>query len=94
MRITKTSISRPVTITILFIGIAFFGVFAFSKLGIGLLPNINIARLVVQASYPNAVPKEIIREMVIIAEKIPSTMVLQIKNEIKEILKSQPIWAK
>ncbi len=43
----------------LFIGIAFLGVFAFSKLGIGLLPNVNIPRLVVQTNYPNAVPEEI-----------------------------------
>ncbi len=43
----------------LFIGIAFIGVFAFSKLGIDLLPNINLPHLIVQTSYPNSSPEEI-----------------------------------
>lgn len=43
----------------LFIGIAFLGIFAFTKLGIDLLPNISLPHVVVQTSYSNAAPEEI-----------------------------------
>lgn len=43
----------------LYLGLAFLGVIAFSRLGIDLLPNIYLPHLVVQTTYPNAAPEEV-----------------------------------
>ncbi len=42
-----------------FLGIAFLGIFAFSNIGVDLLPSINLPHLLVQTTYPNASPEEI-----------------------------------
>ncbi|MBK8945428.1 MAG: efflux RND transporter permease subunit [Ignavibacteriae bacterium] len=43
----------------LFIGIAFVGIYSFSKLGIDLLPNLTLPHLVVHTTYQNSTPEEI-----------------------------------
>ena len=48
----------------LFIGIAFLGMFAFTQLGIDLLPNINIPHLLVQTTFPNATPEEVEKQII------------------------------
>ncbi len=55
----------------LFIGIAFLGIFAFSKLGIDLLPNVNLPHLMVQTSYPNSNPEAIEK---LVTEPLESTI--------------------
>ncbi len=69
--LTKTSISRPVSITMFFFRLRwktlcrdkwvllFRKYFAFSNIGVDLLPNINLPHLLVQTTYPNASPEEI-----------------------------------
>lgn len=42
-----------------YIGIALLGIYAFSRLGVDLLPNVNMPHLMVQTSYPNATPEEV-----------------------------------
>ncbi|PIQ08097.1 MAG: hypothetical protein COW71_13480 [Ignavibacteriales bacterium CG18_big_fil_WC_8_21_14_2_50_31_20] len=42
-----------------YIGIAMLGIFAFSKLGVDLLPNVVLPHLMVQTTYNNATPEEI-----------------------------------
>jgi len=59
MSLPSTSIKRPVTVTMFYIGIALLGIFAFSRIGVDLLPNINIPHLIVQTTYANATPEEI-----------------------------------
>ncbi len=59
MSISSTSIKRPVTITMFFLGIAFLGIYAFSRIGVDLLPNVNLPHLLVQTTYPNASPEEV-----------------------------------
>lgn len=59
MSLASISIKRPVTITMFFIGIAILGVFAFSKLGVDLLPNVNLPHLIVKTEYLNASPEEV-----------------------------------
>jgi len=59
LSLSSVSIKRPVTITMFFIGIAILGIFAFTKLGVDLLPNVNLPHLIVKTEYPNAAPEEI-----------------------------------
>jgi len=53
------SIKRPVTVTMFYLGIAFLGIYAFSRIGVDLLPNVNLPHLLVQTTYPNASPEEV-----------------------------------
>lgn len=59
MLLTSTSIKRPVTVAMFYIAIALIGIYAFSKIGVDLLPNINIPHLLIQTTYPDASPEEI-----------------------------------
>ncbi|HEX2869067.1 MAG TPA: efflux RND transporter permease subunit [Ignavibacteriales bacterium] len=59
MSVTKYSINRPVALSMFYLGITILGVFAFNKLGIDLLPEVNIPHLIVQTTYQSATPEEI-----------------------------------
>jgi HAE1 family hydrophobic/amphiphilic exporter-1 len=59
MPLPSTSIKRPVTAAMFYIAVALIGIYAFSRIGVDLLPNINIPHLLVQTTYPNASPEEI-----------------------------------
>ncbi len=59
MPLPSTSIKRPVTVTMFYLGIALIGIYAFSRIGVDLLPNVNIPHLLVQTSYPDATPEEV-----------------------------------
>jgi len=61
--ISSTSIRRPITVTVIFIGIALLGIFPFFNIGIDLLPNINIPHLIVQTTYPNSSPEEVEKQI-------------------------------
>ena len=63
MSISSTSIRRPITVTVIFIGIALLGIFPFFNIGIDLLPNINIPHLIVQTTYLNASPEEVEKQI-------------------------------
>ncbi len=39
--------------------VALIGIYAFSRIGVDLLHNINIPHLLVQTTYPNSSPEEI-----------------------------------
>ncbi|MEW6653657.1 MAG: hypothetical protein AB1394_09330 [Bacteroidota bacterium] len=47
---------RPITITVIFIAVSLLGIFAFSNLGVDLLPNVNLPhlRVVLKTSIPFA----------------------------------------
>jgi len=59
LSISTTSIRRPVSVAMFYIGIAMLGIYAFSKLGVDLLPNVVLPHLMVQTTYNNATPEEI-----------------------------------
>lgn len=59
MSLSTNSVKRPVTVTMFYLGIALLGIYAFSKIGVDLLPNINIPHLLVQTTYSGATPEEI-----------------------------------
>ncbi len=79
MAIASISIKRPVTVAMFYIAVALIGIYAFSKMGVDLLPNINIPHLLIQTTYPNASPEEIEK---LITEPLESTArtVTGIKN--------------
>lgn len=70
MPLPSTSIKRPVTIAMFYIAVALIGIYAFSKMGVDLLPDINIPHLLIQTTYPNASPEEIEK---LITEPLEST---------------------
>ncbi|KAF0149128.1 MAG: hydrophobic/amphiphilic exporter-1 (mainly G- bacteria) HAE1 family [Ignavibacteria bacterium] len=57
------SIRRPITVTVIFIAVTLLGIFAFSNLGVNLLPNVNLPHLMVQTTYPNAMPEEVEKQI-------------------------------
>ncbi len=59
MPLPSTSIKRPVTVTMFYLGIALISIYAFSRIGVDLLPNVNVPHLLVQTSYPDATPEEV-----------------------------------
>ena len=63
MSLSSTSIRRPITITVIFIAVSLLGIFAFSNLGVNLLPNVNLPHLMVQTTYPNAMPEEVEKQI-------------------------------
>lgn len=79
MPLPSTSIKRPVTVAMFYIAVALLGIYAFSRIGVDLLPNINIPHLLIQTTYPNASPEEIEK---LITEPLESTArtVTGIKN--------------
>src|SRR6201999_2974250 len=56
MNLSRPFIARPVATTLLAIGIALSGVFAFTKLPVAPLPQVDFPTISVQASLPGASP--------------------------------------
>jgi hydrophobic/amphiphilic exporter-1 (mainly G- bacteria), HAE1 family len=61
--LTSISIHRPITISVFFIAITLLGIFAFTRLGVDLLPNVNIPHLMIQTTYSNATPEEVEKQI-------------------------------
>jgi len=59
MRIVKLSISRPVTVGMFTIALVLFGLIAFQRLSIDLLPDISYPTITVRTEYPGNAPEEI-----------------------------------
>lgn len=59
MKIVEFSIRRPVTVTMLFVAIAVFGVVSFERLALNLLPEISYPALTIRTQYEGAAPTEI-----------------------------------
>jgi len=59
MWLQTTSIRRPVTTAMLFLAVVLFGIFSYNQLSTDLLPEIDIPKLTIQTSYPNAAPEEV-----------------------------------
>jgi len=58
MKIVEFSIKRPVTVTMLFVAIAVFGVVSYDQLALNLLPEISYPTLTVRTEYEAAAPAE------------------------------------
>lgn len=59
MKIVEFSIRRPVTVTMLFVAIAVFGVVSFNRLALNLLPEISYPTLTIRTEYEAAAPAEV-----------------------------------
>jgi multidrug efflux pump len=59
MNLSRPFISRPVATTLLAIGIALAGVFAFTKLPVAPLPQVDFPTISIQASLPGASPETV-----------------------------------
>src|SRR6201993_4482288 len=57
MNLSRPFISRPVATTLLAIGIALSGIFAFTKLPVAPLPQVDFPTISVQATLPGASPE-------------------------------------
>ncbi len=58
MWLTRFAIRRPVITAMVFIGLALYGLFSYSQLGVNLFPNVAFPIVAVEASYPGASPSE------------------------------------
>jgi len=56
MPLPSTSIKRSVTVAMFYIAVALIGIYAFSKMCVDLLPNINIPYLLVKTTYSSVLP--------------------------------------
>src|SRR6202162_3532832 len=56
MNLSRPFISRPVATTLLALGIAMAGIFAFTKLPVAPLPQVDFPTISVQATLPGASP--------------------------------------
>lgn len=63
MSLSASSIRRPITITVFFFAVALLGVFSLTRLGVDLLPNVNIPHLMIQTTFQNATPEEIEKQI-------------------------------
>jgi HAE1 family hydrophobic/amphiphilic exporter-1 len=59
MFLSNLSIKRPVLISMIIIGLLFFGLLAYVSLPLNLMPSIDIGVVTVQTVYPGAGPREI-----------------------------------
>jgi HAE1 family hydrophobic/amphiphilic exporter-1 len=64
MWLTRFSIQRPIIVSMLFIALAIYGIFAFFQIGRSLNPNVTFPIVVVSATYPGASPAEMERLVV------------------------------
>ena len=58
MKLVQFSISRPVTITMLMVAVVIFGMVAFERLPINLLPDISYPTLTIRTEYEGTAPGE------------------------------------
>ncbi|MEE9226401.1 MAG: efflux RND transporter permease subunit, partial [Acidobacteriota bacterium] len=59
MKIVSTSINRPVSVAMFTVAVGIFGIVAFLRLPINLLPDISYPTLTVETKYPGAAPAEV-----------------------------------
>src|SRR5918996_328880 len=59
MKLTESSLRNPLVVAALTTTIALFGLYAYFTLGISIVPNVNVAQLIVTTSYPGADPTTI-----------------------------------
>ncbi|WP_426103063.1 efflux RND transporter permease subunit [Massilia sp. TSP1-1-2] len=64
MWITKTSIKNPVFATMIMVAIVVIGLFAYKRLGVEAMPNVEIPVAWVEVAYPGASPEQVENDIV------------------------------
>ncbi|MCK4940869.1 efflux RND transporter permease subunit, partial [candidate division WOR-3 bacterium] len=59
MKITEVSIKKPLSVTMVFLGIILFGFISVSNLPVALYPDVSFPIMIVMTTYPGAGPEEI-----------------------------------
>jgi HAE1 family hydrophobic/amphiphilic exporter-1 len=59
MKIAEISIRRPITVGMVTVAVLMFGIVAFGRLPLNLLPDISYPSLTVETKYPQAAPNEV-----------------------------------
>ena len=59
MKLYETAVKKPVTTALIFIGVAIFGLFSFSRLSVDLFPDIEMNQLTVITAYAGASASDI-----------------------------------
>ncbi|HJZ13766.1 MAG TPA: efflux RND transporter permease subunit, partial [Acidobacteriota bacterium] len=59
MKIADISIRRPITVGMVTVAVLMFGIVAFQRLPLNLLPDISYPSLTVETKYPQAAPNEV-----------------------------------
>lgn len=71
MSITSTSVSRPVTTAMFFLGIALLGIISFTQISVNFLPPIEIPELFIETDFNNASAAEVEK---VVTKPIESTI--------------------
>ncbi len=80
MKITRFAVDRPVTTTMLFLGLVFFGILSYKKLAVNQMPDLKLPYVIVNTVNVGATPEEIESE---ITDKIEKEVISI--NNLKEI---------
>jgi HAE1 family hydrophobic/amphiphilic exporter-1 len=59
MKITEVSIKRPLSVSMVFLGIIIFGVISITNLPVNLFPDVTFPMMIIFTGYPGAGPEEI-----------------------------------
>lgn len=74
MSLTTSSVSRPVTTVMFFLGIALLGIISFTQISVNFLPQVDIPELLVETDFSNASAAEIEKTVTKPIESIISTV--------------------
>jgi len=74
LNLPNFSVSRPVTILMLFIGLILIGLISYQNLGLDLMPDLSFPMSAIMVSYPGVAPQEIENMVTIPLEEAASTI--------------------
>lgn len=74
MKITEFAVNRPVTTSMLFLGLVIFGLLSYSRLAVNLMPDVKYPALTITTIHYGATPEEIESEITDKIEKEVSTI--------------------
>lgn len=80
MKITEISVNRPLSVSMVFLGIILFGFISVTNLPVALFPDVTFPMMIVLTTYPGAGPEEIETQITDPLEKSLGTI-----NNLKEI---------
>lgn len=74
MKITKFAVAKPITTVMVFLALMLFGLMAYIKLPVNLMPEINLPAMVIITDYPGATPGEVESEVTNLLEREVATI--------------------